>query len=73
VRRLADAAKGRGVKPPKTPTIIRDADGKILLKAQRAPNGTISLMIPPASARNRGELLKAIADLLDHPNANASS
>ena len=71
VRRLADAAKGRGVKPPKTPTIIRDADGKILLKAQRAPNGSLSLTIPPAAARNRAELLKAIADLLDRPTANA--
>jgi hypothetical protein len=59
------AAKGRGVKPQLPPTIIKDADGKILLKAQRATNGGISLTIPPASARNRSELLSAMAELLD--------
>jgi ParB family chromosome partitioning protein len=73
VRRLADAAKSRGIKPPKTPTIIRDSDGKILLKAQRAPNGSLSLTIPPAAARNRAELLKAMADLLDRLNGTTLS
>jgi len=62
VRRLAQAAKGRGLKPPKAATIIKGTDGKILLKAQRAANGTLSLTIQPAA--NRTELLKAIADLL---------
>ena len=68
VRRLTDAAKGRGVKQPKAATIIRDAEGKIMLKAQRAANGSLSLTIPPAAARNRPELLKAMADLLDRLN-----
>jgi ParB family transcriptional regulator, chromosome partitioning protein len=65
VRRLVQAAEGKGGRPAVKEVAVRDADGGILAKGQRTQGGSAAITIPNVGSRNRAEVLRAVAELLE--------
>jgi ParB family chromosome partitioning protein len=65
VRRLRQAGEGKVIKSAPKEVIVHGADGAILAKGQRNPAGSVVITLPGATRRDRTDVLRAVADLLD--------
>jgi ParB family chromosome partitioning protein len=71
VRRLSQAAEGKAIKPGPKEITVRGVDGVILAKGQRNAAGTVVITLPEAVGRDRADVLRAVADLLDQVAAKS--
>jgi ParB family transcriptional regulator, chromosome partitioning protein len=67
VRRLSEAAaeRARGAKRPSREVAVQGPDGVVIVTGHRGPSGSIAISLPRAAARNRADVIRGVAELLD--------
>lgn len=67
VRRLSQAAaeRGRGGKRPSREVAVQGPDGVVIVTGHRGRSGSIAISLSRAAARNRADVIRGVAELLD--------
>jgi len=67
LRRLTDSAKG-AERPPRVTAecVIRDSDGTIVARGQKAGRGGVTLTVPVLAKQDRDAVVRALTAIVDH-------
>jgi ParB family chromosome partitioning protein len=67
LRRLTEAAKG-SARPARGPAecVIRDSDGTVVARGQRAARGSVALTVPALAKQDVATVLQAVTAIINH-------